>query len=499
MRNMLILLLLILSGPFPVIAAADTTATLTLFTGDCYVWHNRASDEADIDQALYAGDSVRTGKDSRAELSFSDGSTIRLGENSKFLIRQNGTTRSFTLLSGKFWAKVAKLSERARFEVESPTAVAGVRGTVFKVEVDQDSTSRVAVEEGEVEVHNPSLRGRMVRLAALQEAFVRRRLDPSAPRRFDPAKEPRWERLTRKVFFNLVKITKGLLTGAARIARDEESLLREVQRLKAAADAGSRPDAKLARGLDEAQRRAFENRRKFRLLLLRAEKRFRQAKIASSRVDEPGDPAPLTAETEALKSEIDRLASQFENCDSRIMELLDRMDGALGGPPQGGPAAAGQALAKVQAFDSKAGLARVAVQNAAARLETAEAAMAGFLQEISRIRALAATQPLLAREQLLEFRRRYAVFKQANGSFIYPNLDRLWLEARTARSEARRLAAGVARDDAVSAAITGPISRIVAAAQSIAVVWQRSQRLQRQGQTVERMILEIDTALKSNR
>jgi hypothetical protein len=391
------------------------------------------------------------------------------------------------------------LSEKARFEVESPTAVAGVRGTVFKVEVDKDSTSRVAVEEGEVEVQNPALRGRMVRLAALQEAFVRRRNDPSAPRQFDPGKEPRWERLTRKIFFDLMKISKGLMTGLNRAARDQEKLLQTAQGVKSRIASKREPQTRLSNSIGEIQRKAFENRRKFRLLLLRAEKRFRQVKIVSGRIDEPGDAASLLAETEALKNEIDRAAEQFERSDGQIMELLDRLDGALEELPQGGSPAAGQVVARIQALEGKAGQAQDAVQAAVPKLETAEAAMTGFLQEIGRISTLTSTQPLAAREQLSGFRRQFAVFKQANGSFAYPNLDRLWLDGRTARSEARRLAASLPRDDVRSPAVNESLGRIAAALQTTTMVWQRSQRIQRQSQAVERMILETDAALRPKR
>lgn len=489
MRNILMILALLAAGAA---ASTDTTATLTLFAGDCFIWHAGKSDEADIDQPLFAGDSVRTGKESRVELSYADGTVIRLGENSRLVVRSQGSVRSVGLLSGKFWAKVAKLSGGSRFEVASPTAVAGVRGTVFKVEVDRDSTSRVAVEEGEVEVHNPVRQGRMVRLAALQEAFVRSRLDPTEPRRFDPGREPRWERLTRKAFFGLAKASRGLLAGAARIARDEDQLLSTAQRLAASADAGRATPAQLERGGADVLRAAFDNRRKFRLLLLRAEKRFRQATVLGSRVEEPGDDAALAAEAHAIKAEIDRIAAQFEAADARVMELLDRLDAA----PQGGSAPSATALARLQALDGKAGTAREVAQAAAIRLDAAEPAMDAFLQEIARIRLLAAAQPLAAREQLADFRRRFAGFKLANGGFTYPALDRQWQESRALAAQARRLAAAVPRDDAGREALEGPVARITAAAAQAATAWHRAQRLARQGLAVERLVLDTDAALR---
>ncbi|MCU0606215.1 MAG: FecR family protein [Candidatus Edwardsbacteria bacterium] len=488
-RNILMVLLLLVSGAA---AAVDSTATLTLFAGDCFVWHAGKSDEADIDQPLYTGDSVRTGKGSRVELGYADGTVIRLGENSRLVIRSQGSVRSVGLLSGKFWAKVAKLSGGSRFEVSSPTAVAGVRGTVFKVEVDRDSTSRVAVEEGEVEVHNPVRQGRMVRLAALQEAFVRRRLDPTEPRRFDPGREPRWERLTRQAFFGLAKASRGLLAGAGRIARDEDRLLQTAQRLASKADAGRATPAQLERGAADILRTAFDNRRKFRLLRLRSEKRFRQVKVLAFRVEEPGDAGTLAAEADGIRSEIDRITAQFETADARVMELLDRLDAA----PQGGSGPSGAVLGQLQSLEGKTGAARDLLQAAAGKLDQAEPVMAAFLQEIGGIRLLAATQPLAAREQLADFRRRFAAFKLAAGGFSFPALDRQWQESRALSAQARRLASGVPRDDAGRAALEGPLQRIAAAATLAAAAWHRSQRLARQGLVVERLVLETDALLR---
>jgi hypothetical protein len=44
------------------------------------------------------------------------------------------------------------MSKKTKFELESPTAVAAVRGTVFRMTVADDKTTKVAVYSGEVKV-----------------------------------------------------------------------------------------------------------------------------------------------------------------------------------------------------------------------------------------------------------------------------------------------------------------------------------------------------------
>ena len=49
---------------------------------------------------------------------------------------------------------VAKLGKSNKWTVNTPTAVAGVRGTVFGINVNSKKKNEVAVFEGEVEVKN---------------------------------------------------------------------------------------------------------------------------------------------------------------------------------------------------------------------------------------------------------------------------------------------------------------------------------------------------------
>ncbi len=491
MRNALLFMGLSAGLAMPAQALGqDTIAAVTLCAGDCRIRHGAESDEADIDRPLYAGDSVLTGRNSRIEIGFGDGSRIRLAENTRFMIRRAGADRSFHLAAGKCWASVTKLAERARFEVTSPTAVAGVRGTVFKVEAGGDSTSRVAVEEGEVELHNPLLPGRQVRLAARQEAFVRRRADPTAPRAFDPDRQPRWERFTRRMFHDLAKSARGLSSGAVRVAQGHEKLVQSARNLLARAGREPPGHDRRASELARLQRAASENQRSFRLLSLRAERRFRQAAILGRRIEEPGDAAALAAEVDDLKSGIDRASERFEAADAPLSSLLAELEQILGNDAPGdGPIDAARALARLRELEGRAALPPAEVD----RIGRAESAMSEFLREAAAIRALAPSRPLLAGEQLSDLRRRFALFKQASGSFAFPALERLLSEARAAGSEARRLAAGLAGD----AGAAESSARVTSSLRSASSLWQRALRLARQGQSVERMMLEADAIIKN--
>jgi hypothetical protein len=102
------------------------------------------------------GDQIKTAAESRCEVKLNDGSILRIGENSVFDFAESNLSKSTrqvdaSLKRGRIWANVAKVFGGGhKFEVKSPTAVCAIRGTIYRMEAD--STTRVAVYEGKVDV-----------------------------------------------------------------------------------------------------------------------------------------------------------------------------------------------------------------------------------------------------------------------------------------------------------------------------------------------------------
>lgn len=144
------------------IAKTSSIAKITFYTGQVEVQKPMKEDwgKALFNQPLLSGQKVKTQDDSRAEIGFADGSIIRIDSNSKLDIvdakkdkagAQSATTKVW---SGKVWANVNKMSKKTKFQIESPTAVAAVRGTVYRMAVSDDKTTKIAVYSGEVAVDN---------------------------------------------------------------------------------------------------------------------------------------------------------------------------------------------------------------------------------------------------------------------------------------------------------------------------------------------------------
>lgn len=108
---------------------------------------------------------VSVGEKSRVELLFPDGTVMRLAEKSRLNLgkiafdrKTEGKNVNVNLGSGKLWAKVKKLvTPDSSVEVRTTNAVAGVRGTVYRVNVNEDQSAMVKVYDGSVYVANPPI------------------------------------------------------------------------------------------------------------------------------------------------------------------------------------------------------------------------------------------------------------------------------------------------------------------------------------------------------
>ena len=107
-----------------------------------------------------AGDTLKTDARSQVDLRYVDGTRLRVGPSSRLTVlkdqinrRTQDQTTMFKLDLGRVWVRILKvLSHKSKFEIATPTATAGVRGTIFSVEVTPQGQTLVSVQEGKVAV-----------------------------------------------------------------------------------------------------------------------------------------------------------------------------------------------------------------------------------------------------------------------------------------------------------------------------------------------------------
>ncbi len=132
---------------------------VTFLAGEATRASGGKSEKLAVGSAVYAGDVIETRRRTRVELRLEDQSVVRLGPLAKLDLAaasfgKNGDREvSVRLLFGNAWANVAKaVGGKGRFEVQTQNAVAGVRGTTFRVDASRDRSCVVKVYAGTVAV-----------------------------------------------------------------------------------------------------------------------------------------------------------------------------------------------------------------------------------------------------------------------------------------------------------------------------------------------------------
>lgn len=158
------------SNPQKTVQMASRRAIVTMVAGTSSVRHpNGAVEPLKVNQSLGKGDAIITGTDGYAELIIDNQSVLRLNRDTelRLLAVQEPQARTakeqrpfytrLALVRGKTWTHVQKWAGGiVNYQIQLPTAIAGVHGTVFETEVKQDSSSDVGVIEGEVGVGGDS-------------------------------------------------------------------------------------------------------------------------------------------------------------------------------------------------------------------------------------------------------------------------------------------------------------------------------------------------------
>ncbi len=149
----------------PRVRAAANKAVITYLEGQVQVrtGAGTAWSAAVPNQILQAKDEIRVLPGSRAELILDNQSVMRLAENTHLTLRQldaepvsGKETTSVGLSLGKLWTRASKVfNPSSRLEVRTPTAIAGVQGTVYHVNVENERLTEIQVYDGAVAVWNP--------------------------------------------------------------------------------------------------------------------------------------------------------------------------------------------------------------------------------------------------------------------------------------------------------------------------------------------------------
>ncbi len=216
--------------PASLMKGVPVEGTVTFLQGkaDCRIKGTEEWVPINVGDKINEGSFVKTRDDSNLEIKFEDGNTFFLKPNTVMGLkttRKSGDNYSRYKMSveiGKIISNIQKATgTESRVEIEAPTAVLGVRGTIFRVCVQPDSTSRFEVIEGSVVVEGKS---KAVELGQGEGTIVRKGETPLLPQKLLPPPpvgpyEYLYKKLPVRLSFDKVE---GAMYYRVALARDRD-------------------------------------------------------------------------------------------------------------------------------------------------------------------------------------------------------------------------------------------------------------------------------------
>lgn len=158
---------------FMLLTAGLYPATISFMAGDVKVVRDGKPNKAEFQMALVSGDIIKAGSGSFADISYENGTVIKVLQNSTIRIGTKNVagSESMSVTSGIVTGKFAKLmkGQNATQKIYTPTTVCSVRGTEFSVAVSEGADSRVQMKEGTLDVYNPQ---GQIKLSGRQNAEI---------------------------------------------------------------------------------------------------------------------------------------------------------------------------------------------------------------------------------------------------------------------------------------------------------------------------------------
>jgi hypothetical protein len=164
----------------PPCEAAESVGKFTKVEGtvDILRGGNLPAISVKVGDAVWVKDVIRTKSNALAEILFIDGNTIKISQRSRidiseYLAEENRSSEVLKLQRGRVEAivpdknaKRISISPKAhKFEIHTPCAVTGVRGTRYWT-YQWENCATIAVQEGTVYVYNPQFPDKVVEVPA---------------------------------------------------------------------------------------------------------------------------------------------------------------------------------------------------------------------------------------------------------------------------------------------------------------------------------------------
>lgn len=168
------LVALLFLSPSAAVEKKLPVGAVVAWTGGVYIYHEDGTEGVKVKgmEGIYPHDTIVTSLKSRAKILMKDDSILSLGENAKMVVKDyllaeanDNRVSVFKIFSGKVRTLAGRVfrGSESRFQMETPTAVAGIKGTDFIISTSERESEIVTIT-GEVMAKNisPSISGEVI-------------------------------------------------------------------------------------------------------------------------------------------------------------------------------------------------------------------------------------------------------------------------------------------------------------------------------------------------
>ncbi|MDK9716445.1 MAG: FecR domain-containing protein [Trichlorobacter sp.] len=181
--------------PVALLKGVPMDGTVSFLQGEAFLQPTGSSEwrPLKLREIIREGGALKTAANSALEISFEDGTSFLLREQSLLTVKASKKgplhlLRVLRLEGGKIISRVKSATGKdSRFEIETPSALAAARGTHYRVAVDGQGTTRAEMLESRTDL---SAMGATVPLKEGEGAFARSNEPPSPPIRLLDPPEP---------------------------------------------------------------------------------------------------------------------------------------------------------------------------------------------------------------------------------------------------------------------------------------------------------------------
>jgi len=180
---------------------------------------------------LRSGDSVKTGSNSSAELAFDSekNNIVKINSSAYVVLKLQGSEK-IEIINGEVFSLIKRLSQGSSFEIRTPTAICGARGTGWGTKADKKETVISAYEKDSYTKGVGEDGKAMTGETTVKQGFksvVKRFEKPSKLMKLTDKESKKWDKWKKNIEIRVISKRKGM----ERLTKDLDKIQGQKERI----------------------------------------------------------------------------------------------------------------------------------------------------------------------------------------------------------------------------------------------------------------------------